>query len=144
MEKEEIIKAVITFLFGSVLGVVFKYFYDYKGMVHKELWGKRYQEYQTLFSMTGILPQYLQPAIITAGELLKVSEEMRDWYFNTGGLLLSTKIRNKYFKVQKIIQAFIKCKPANYKIENEYETIRLLFSQLRSQLTDDLMSRNRI
>ena len=142
--ENEIIKAVIPFLFGSILGVLFKYFYDYKGMVHKELWGKRYDTYRALFSMTGIMPQYPQQAVVTSGELLKVSEEMCDWYFNNGGLLLSTKTRNKYFKVQKTIQAFVKDKPADYKIDSEYETIRLLFSQLRSQMTSDLMSRDRV
>jgi len=145
--EPELIKQLLAFLSGSVLGVVSKYWYDYKGMVHKELWIKRYETYKKMFLLTGILPLYPQQAEVTYEELFKRSEEMRDWFFVEGGLLLSTKTRNKYFKVQKNIHAILEKKhneARHQKVTEEYESIRKLFSQFRKEMTDDLMSRRRL
>ena len=54
----KLINDLFPVILGAVLGVLLKYLYDYKGMVHKELWTKRYETYKNLFSLTGILPQY--------------------------------------------------------------------------------------
>ena len=138
--KEEI----FAFLTGGILGVVFKYWFDYKGMVYKELWSKRFEVYKNLFQITAILPQYPMNPDVTYGSLVRASEQMRDWYFEVGGLLLSVKTRDKYFKVQKMIQEIAKGKEKNERLIDDYENVRQLFSQLRKQMTNDLMSRNRL
>ena len=142
----EIVKRIIALLFGGFLGVVFKYWFDYRGMVYKELWTKRYDTYKRLFLLTGIMPQYPEHSKVTYKELFKRSEEMRDWFFEDGGLLLSAKTRNKYFKVQKSIQKVLESASAEKQreITIEYEGIRNLLSQLRRTMADDLMSRNRM
>jgi hypothetical protein len=145
--KDELFKQILALVFGGVLGVLFKYWYDYKGMVHKELWVKRYETYKEIFLLTGTLPLYPKKSDISYGELFTVSEKMRDWFFKEGGLLLSTKTRNKYFKVQKNIQLLLADKDneaLQKKITDEYEGVRKIFSQLRKQMTDDLMSRQRL
>jgi hypothetical protein len=145
--NQELFNQVLALLVGGVFGVVSKYWYDYKGMVHKELWKERYEVYKKMFFYTGILPQYPQKTEVTYEELFKRSEEMSVWFFKEGGLLISTKTRNKYFKVQKNIQAILENKTTearNKKITDEYEIIRQLFSQLRKVMTDDLMSRRRL
>lgn len=111
--KEEI----FAFLTGGILGVVFKYWFDYKGMVYKELWSRRFEVYKNLFQITAILPQYPMNPKVTYGSLMQASEQMRDWYFEVGGLLLSVKTRDKYFKVQKMIQEIVKGKEKKLKID---------------------------
>jgi hypothetical protein len=142
----EIVKQIIALLLGGFLGVVFKYWFDFRGMVFKELWTKRYDTYKKMFLLTGIMPQYRQHSKVSYEGLLKRSEEMRDWFFEDGGLLLSTKTRNKYFKVQKRIQKVLESAPAEsqHEITIEYEDIRNLLSQLRRTMAVDLMSRNRM
>jgi hypothetical protein len=130
-----------------VLGVIFKYWYDYKGMVAKLLWEKRYETYKKLLEVTGKLPLYPARADLVYGDVLHAAEEMRDWYFKEGGLLLSKKARDKYFAAQKkIVQVMKKQKKENVldPVGDDYETIRSCFSELRTELTNDLMSRKRM
>jgi hypothetical protein len=144
--KDELFKQLIALVFGGVLGVLFKYWYDYKAMVYKELWQKRYETYKTLFLLTGILPLYPAKAEVTYEELFTMSEKMRNWYFEEGGLLLSANTRNKYFEVQKEIQKVLIGKNDEtilQKIIDEYDFIRDKFSELRTEMTHDLMSRVR-
>lgn len=144
---ETVYKEIIVLVFGGILGALLKYWWDYRGMVHKELWTKRYDEYKKMFLLAGNFPLYPARSPVTYQQLLRVSEDMRDWFFKEGGLLLSTKTRNKYFKVQKESQRTLKNKQAkdmNEKISDlEYDSIRTLFSQFRRAMTDDLMSRSR-
>jgi hypothetical protein len=141
-------KEIIALVFGGILGALLKYWWDYRGMVHKELWAKRYEEYKKMFELAGNFPLYPAKAPITYQQLLKVSEGMRDWFFKEGGLLLSVKTRNKYFKVQKENQSTLRtnqAKDMNKEISDaEYDSIRTLFSQFRRAMTDDLMSRTRM
>lgn len=142
--KEELIKQILALLTGGILGVVFKYWYDYKGMVHKELWTRRYEAYKKLITITGLLPQYPHKEGLTYADLLKASAGMRDWYFDDGGLLLSSKTRIKYFKVQKEIHNVTIKNAKDKSLDEDYEFIRKLFSHLRKQMADDLMSRSRL
>lgn len=151
------IKQLIEYEYGShqtnnyvinrrFLGVAFKYWFDYRGTVYKELWTKRYDTYKKMFLLTGIMPQYPVHSKVTYDQLFKRSEEMRNWFFEDGGLLVSTKTRNKYFKVQKNIQKVLEAGPAEKQreITVEYEDIRILLSELRRAMVDDLISRNRM
>ncbi|MBK9983961.1 MAG: hypothetical protein IPP15_16605 [Saprospiraceae bacterium] len=131
-------------VFGGIIGVLFKYWYDYKAMVYKELWQKRYGTYTKLLQLTGALPLYPEKANLIYKDLFTISEKMRDWYFEEGGLLLSMKTRNKYFEVQKKIQVILKDNILDSSLHDHYDIIRDLFSELRTELTNDLMSRNRL
>lgn len=68
---------------------------------------------------------------------------MRDWYFNEGGIYLSVKSRKSYGDAQDAIQTVL----GEHKNEKaplsdpHYEKARKGFSQLRTQLTNDLLSR---
>ena len=145
--KDELYKQILVLIFGGILGALFKYLYDYRGMVHRELWARRYDTYKKMFLLAGNFPLYPEKSLVSYQELLKTSEDMRDWFFREGGMLLSTKTRNKYFKVQKNIQAILKeniDKDTAQKItEDQYDSVRQLLSQFRKTMTDDLMSRTR-
>lgn len=145
--KEELYKQIFALVFGGVIGVIFKYIYDYRIVVLKQLWGKRYQSYRKLLRLTGILPLYPVDPDVTYDALFKRSEELRDWYFEEGGLLLSKRARDRYFAVQEKIQALMDepTREAHRKVTPEdYNTTRKLFSSLRTEMTQDLMSRARL
>ncbi|MDH7460659.1 hypothetical protein QEG73_05195 [Chitinophagaceae bacterium 26-R-25] len=137
---------ILNLVLGAFLGVAFKYWYDYRGMVYKELWEKRCTAYKRLFSMTGILPDYPEKAEVRYQQLFERSREMSDWFFGEGGLLCSKETRNKYFKVQDNISEVLQNKSLKRTetITKEYDSIRDLMSQLRRAMTDDLMSRSRM
>ncbi len=144
---ENIFETVLTFLLGSVAGVVINHWFDYKYMVYKELWEKRYESYKEMFKISASLPLYPQPATLSYEALKETSEKIRDWYFAGGGLLLSSTSRGAYFDVQKNIQKVIKDNDnkVNTNVPAEkYEQIREALSTLRTEFTNDLMSRKRV
>lgn len=145
--KDELVKQILALVFGGILGVMFKSWYDYKNAVLKQLWEKRYENYKELLKMTGLLPLYPAKSEVKYKDLLKTSEEMRDWYFFEGGLLLSKNTRDKYFDVQMKIQSVLEKRNEQGmldEIKNDYESIRNKFSELRTEMTNDLLSRSRM
>jgi hypothetical protein len=116
-------------------------------MVYKTLWEKRYESYKKMFFLSGILPLYPEKAKVTYDELFKASEDMRDWYFKEGaGLILSNKCRDFYFDLQKRIQTSVTVRKDNLmqSITDEYDDIQKMLSNLRTEMTNDLMSRSRL
>ncbi len=146
--RDELIKQLLALVFGGILGVLFKYWYDYKGMVQRELWVRRYDSYKKMFLIAGAFPLYPNKPDMHLADLLNQSEKMRDWFFSEGGLLLSSKTRNKYFAVQRMIQQVLLSKRLGSTdtkiIEAEYDAIRESMSRFRRAMTDDLMSRQRL
>ena len=144
--RENFIKELFALVFGGILGVVFKYWYDYRIVVLKALWDKRFESYQKMFTLTSFLPLYPKRAEVTYGDILDESAKMRDWYFENGGLVLSKKARDQYFEAQRKIQAILKREQdGRLRVKNEdYEEIRRSFSLFRTEMTSDLMSRSRL
>lgn len=145
--KDELIKQMIALALGGVLGVIFKSWYDYKTTVLKQLWEKRYENYKVLLQLTGLLPLYPEKAEVRYKDILEVSGKMRDWYFSEGGLLLSKRTRDKYFEVQMKMQSMLENRSEQEmpeEINDVYDTIRKKFSELRTEMTDDLLSRIRM
>ena len=145
---QELYKQLIALALGGLIGVALKYWYDYKGMVHKELWTKRYEAYKNMFCVVGNFPLYPAKAIVSYAGLLETSRYFKVWFFNEGGMLLSSKTRDKYFKVQKKIQNILgtiaETSLDRTITEDEYDAVRTLMSQFRRAMTDDLMSRQRM
>lgn len=142
---DKILESVVTFLIGSVAGVMLKNWFDYKLMVYEELWKKRFDAYRQVFQISSALPLYPEPARLTHEELKEVSEKMRNWYFEGGGLLLSNITRDIYFDVQKSIKTVLKASaPGKFVSDDEYETVRNNLSALRTEFSNDLMSRRRV
>jgi hypothetical protein len=73
-----------------------------------------------------------------------MSERLRDWYFETGGIWLSTAARQSYSGVQESINLAVTENsedPAQPVAGPTYDAIREHCSTLRSFLTQDLFSR---
>ena len=107
---------------------------------------KREAGYLKLWQLTGILPLWPR-ADVTYAELDDRSRAMKDWYFAGGGLYLSTEARTAYGVAQKALQAAIEAAPdgdPGRRVETPvYDRLQAALSALRTELTGDLLSRER-
>lgn len=99
-----------------------------------------------------VLPKYpSRLGEIKYSELLDCSHDLKDWYFDGGGLFLTSESRNAYFSIQEEITEKILKKDFGSKNEklkekvssDDYESVRKEMSILRTELTNDLLSRER-
>jgi len=105
--------------------------------VDLELRRSRAEPYMELWRVTRCLPLWPRAADVTREDMTALSCNLREWYFNGGGMWLSAESRRAYEVLQTRLQDFAgKRGPLA-----EYDEIRVLCSQLRSDLTADLSSR---
>eukprot|EP01024_Parvocaulis_polyphysoides_P075494 TRINITY_DN97567_c0_g1_i1.p2 TRINITY_DN97567_c0_g1~~TRINITY_DN97567_c0_g1_i1.p2 ORF type:complete len:111 (-),score=8.19 TRINITY_DN97567_c0_g1_i1:112-444(-) len=83
-------------------------------------------------------------------DLFETMEKFKSWYFDGGGLYLSHQSRKMYFDVQEKIKEEIfigKSSEDEYLDKfiqkNTYENVQNKMSLLRTELTNDLLSRER-
>jgi hypothetical protein len=116
--------------------------------VDLELRKLRVQFYQELWNETGIVPTYPRADDVTYEDLRKLSERLRSWYYEKGGMFLSREAHNgRYIPLQEALLATLKTqqslnKPLSEQLSDEhYEEIRRKCSRLRTALSDDIQSR---
>ena len=95
----------------------------------------------TLWTLTEAFPRYPARKPVSYDALLPFSESLRDWYFRTGGILLSVHARDAYFAVQGELRLHIDKRRTDRLEDEVYDAIRDRCSDLRTELTDDLLSR---
>ncbi len=106
-----------------------------------ELRTQRTKAYAVLWCMTGKLPQWPRDEKLQYSDLPALSEHLRDWYFQTGGIYLSGSARQVYSTVQEAIQVVLASRKTGLVETPDYESIRKACSALRTELTKDLLSR---
>ncbi len=127
-----VVSLVVTAI-GNALG--------YRAKVDEGLRATRLALYKVLWKKTELLPQWPRRTDVTYEKLHDLSEELRDWYFGDGGIFLSRAARKSYGKLQDAIGKVLEPQPKG-KIEGpDYDKVRLRCSDLRTQLTEDLLSR---
>src|SRR5947208_6610750 len=104
-----VISAIVGAIVSYVLAVV-QNILNARTKIDEELRNERFAVYKVLWKKTELLPQWPHATSVTYEELLRLSEEMRDWYFNEGGIYLSAKSRKSYGKAQDVIQAVLQDK----------------------------------
>ncbi|SRR6266700_498616 len=116
---------------------------------------KRIALYKVLWKKTGLLPNWPRRADVTYQHLGEFSEELRKWYFEEGGIFLSHKARDANGALQDTVGQLLTPSAKDHgdptlqakdgligpNYEEEYEKVRSKCSELRSQLTEDLLSR---
>ncbi len=113
----------------------------YRAKVDEGLRATRLALYRVLWKKTELLPKWPRRTDVTYEKLHDLSEELRDWYFGDGGIFLSRAARKSYGKLQDTIGKVLEPAPKG-KIEGpDYDKVRLGCSDLRSELTGDLLSR---
>ncbi len=109
--------------------------------VDLDLRTQRFPVYAELWEKTGLLPMWPWNLDLEYSELRKLTCDFRDWYFKRGGIFLSESARDAYFEVQKCINASLGKNQMGRVSEDDYKAIRARCSALRTELTNDLLSR---
>jgi len=143
---------ITILLIGGLIGGFIKYIFDvskdkpdFQNQTYTTLMKDRWEQYQRLWTISGELPKWPRREGLTLEHIDDISSRLRQWYFGKGGMMLSKSARERYEPVQEALMAVYE-KVENKEIpleEADYENIRKKFSDLRSELTNDLMSRKR-
>ncbi len=138
--------ALVGGLVGAVVAAVGTWLQSWIGAkikIDEGLRAKREADYLKLWTLTGLIPKYPRAEDVTHAELDRLSRDMRDWYFDGGGLYLSRQARKAYGDVQDGLQPMIR-NAADARIgDEEYDLLQARCSRLRTELTSDLLSRER-
>ena len=106
---------------------------------------RRIPVYTELWKLTSRLPKWPRAERVTYGDLLAFSGELRDWYFAGGGMFLSRQSVGAYKQVQDELAGLLAGRSAEALAEPiatpDYDRIRGFCSALRTELTDDIVSR---
>jgi hypothetical protein len=102
---------------------------------------RRITHYTELWLETSILPKWPRANDVTYERLHTFSMSLRDWYFKGGGMFLSYSSSLAYRVLQDLLTSILDKHPAGLISEEHYDQIRDLCSKLRTELTNDLLSR---
>jgi hypothetical protein len=111
--------------------------------VDLDLRQRRTEAYADLWRLTELLPEWPREDTVTYEKLELFSRNLRTWYFRKGGMYLSHTARERYGAVQKEIAQVLKHHGTSNQriVEDDYEAVRQRCSEMRTALTDDLISR---
>ena len=132
---------------GAVVAAVGAFWQSWVGAkvkVDEALRERRENDYRELWKHTGILPKWPK-ARVTYLEIDARTQTLRDWYFGGGGLYLSAEARAAYGAAQKALCAAVEGakNPALELGAKDYDRLQEVLSALRTELTRDLLSRER-
>src|SRR5215208_4144764 len=109
-----------------------------------ELRGRRIEAYQALWKTLQPLAYYSPPEAVTYAVARDLSQALRTWYFEVGGLFLSELTREAYFDLQKGLGGVIK-EPVEHDhlpvADKLFERLRGTASTLRTATTQDVATR---
>src|SRR5258708_7955603 len=106
--------SLLTGLISGAITAVVTYFatlskarLDLTIQYDKDLRQNRFAAYQKLWPMLKPLAPYSPEKPITHHIVKDTSEKMRDWYFDCGGIFLSSESRGPYFDLKRHMQKII-------------------------------------
>ncbi len=112
------------------------------GEIDLDLRTRRIEVYKELWKATAVLPKWPRAADVTYEDLLKLSETLRDWYFQKGGMYLShTAHHDGYVPLQDALADVLKSRATGPITDPHYDAIRDRCSTLRTALARDIQSR---
>lgn len=135
-----IVSTLATYFFG-----VLKAKRDLELEYDKNLRDKRLDAYKELWKLFQPMAKYSPPRTVTYWTINELSVNLRTWYFEVGGIFLSSNSRDKYFAVQDEIKAVLgRSQPQRYHEALPWKYWQAVFSkssELRTSLAMDLGSR---
>ena len=135
-----VISAVVTY-FVTRLKVRLDLMVEYD----KKLRGERLDAYKELWKLLKPLARFSPATPLTYQIIQSTSESMRDWYFDVGGIYLSSESRKPYFDLKASLQGIIdnkdlqKDKDARLTVELNH--VLEQGRKLRNSLSDDIGTR---
>jgi hypothetical protein len=106
-----------------------------------DLRARRITAYGPLWRTTGALPYWPRNSEITYHDLQILTADLCKWYYETGGMYLSTPARKAYGEAQDSLRLVLEEHQEGRVIDSDYDAIRNKCSALRTELTHDLLSR---
>jgi len=138
-----VVGAVLSGL-GTYLGLRSKVRFDYDS----DLRQKRIDVYADLWRRLEPLAKYGSTSTLSGSDADALAESLRAWYFQKGGLFLSTTARTDYFALQEAIARLAEAwgwkSPDRLEMTPAaWEYLRISGSRLRTSLTRDVGTRTR-
>jgi hypothetical protein len=109
--------------------------------IDSDLRAHRIEVYSELWKKTGLLPQGPRNQQLTYAQLRQFTTDLRDWYFDRGGMYLSRRAREAYGNVWEAPGAVLVESKDGSVSGPDHDAVRTKCSDLRSELTNDLLSR---
>ena len=136
---------VISALIGAIvsyLGAILKNFIDIRSKVDESLRESRIPAYKELWVKTSLLPKWPRSENVTYEMLSQFSVDLRDWYYNQGGIFMSKRAFTAYRDLQQAIERVLPEEGKEHILDHHhYDDVRDMCSKLRTELTNDLLSR---
>lgn len=142
--------AIIGLLASALVGAIATYSVavlrirgELRNKYDMDLRGRRIGVYLELWKLLEDLPKYARPKQLTRGDLGSLSVSLRQWYFQKGGLFLSKKGRDTYFRLQDAITEELESRtPSDEPLDEvTYQALRRLGHDLREALALDVGTR---
>jgi hypothetical protein len=145
----ELTSALVAFGLGSAgtyLATQWKVRAELEGMYDQSLRDARIKVYQKLWRNLQPLAKYARPEPVTYQTLQQLSEDLRAWYFERGGLYFSGPARDAYFALQEALAQVHRDRDATVMPQSElddatFETLRQRGSALRTAMAGDVGTR---
>jgi hypothetical protein len=139
---------IITGIVGALTGLVAAFLknrFDYQHEVRSDLWNKRFESYIRIWKITQLIPKWPRNEKLSYKGLYELSKHFQDWYFQDGGILLSSPARQKYGDMQ---EAMTTARLSQEKLstdailnEDDYNKVQTACSNFRTAITNELLSR---
>jgi hypothetical protein len=120
---------------------------DLEARYDTDLRERRLNVYTELWKSLEPLAKYSPPGPVTGTVMADLSRSLRVWYYETGGIFLSTEARDAYFRLQDALVGGIHnaAGDGNAVVGAEtFEFIRARSSALRTGLAHDIGTRRRL
>ncbi|MCB1821906.1 MAG: hypothetical protein KDI73_10055 [Candidatus Competibacteraceae bacterium] len=146
--KRKKMKELTTILFSSLVGALVAYLgailknkIDTRTRFDDSLFEKRTEAYSKLWETTKAVPKWPKSKGIKNKELEDYSKNPNSWYYEIGGIFMSRSAQRAYAALQETIWEVI-AKDLEQEIdEATYQNVYTASSTLRTELTNDLLSR---
>jgi hypothetical protein len=143
--------SLLTLVGGAVVSGVLTYVGTRRKLVldyDADLRKRRINVYTDLWSRLEPLAKYAIKPSLSEVDVKKLSESLREWYFETGGLFLSADARGDYFALQDILTQLAggwgwDSQRRQNLTPPAREYLRLHGSHLRTSITQDVGTRTR-
>jgi hypothetical protein len=108
MDWGDLGKAVVGFALGlasAYVGLYWKVRKELEAEYDKDLRAKRRDAYAALWKLLQPLAIYSPPGPVSPESMKQLSVELRQWYYEVGGLYLSANTRDAFFALQDELTA---------------------------------------
>jgi hypothetical protein len=138
-----VVTTVVVSLIAALVSAVLTYFTARRDLQLKfdaSLRGLRIGAYKELWKELDALAKYGRPDALSRSKAEDLRDSLRDWYYDSGGLVLSTETRGDYFRLLDGLELVIN-HSTNIMRDADDEFLRVLGSRLRTAMTRDVGTR---